>query len=128
MFNVGAKRRRFEVAGLGAASIFAQPNGPGLQGAKALALVHQKPILQVRICCTFAARFRQVRHKKQACRRNEPETWRAVGRKRCAMLRERAQKRAREQEESCCICKEIFGTSAAEKEKSTLFEGADRHQ
>ena len=98
------------------------------QGAKALALVHQKPISQVCSCGTLAARFRQVRHKTQACRRNEPETWRAVGRKRCAMLRERAQKRAREQEESCCICKEIFGTSAAEKEKSTLFEGADRHR
>eukprot|EP01050_Picozoa_sp_SAG11_P060343 SAG11_NODE_39615_length_227_cov_10.945312_1_plen_67_part_01 len=33
MFNVGAKRRRFEVAGLGAASIFAQLDGPGRKGA-----------------------------------------------------------------------------------------------
>jgi len=34
LFNVGAKRRRFEVAGLGAASIFAQPDGPGRKGAR----------------------------------------------------------------------------------------------
>ena len=44
------------------------------QGEKALALVHQKPISQVCSCGTLAARFRQVRHKTQACRRNEPET------------------------------------------------------
>ena len=34
VFNVGAKRRRFGMAGLGAASIFAQPDGPGRKGAR----------------------------------------------------------------------------------------------
>ena len=34
VFNVGAKRRRFEVAGLGAAPIFAQRDGPGRKGAR----------------------------------------------------------------------------------------------
>jgi len=34
VFNVGAKRRRFGMAGLGAASIFAQRDGPGRKGAR----------------------------------------------------------------------------------------------
>ena len=34
MFNVGAKRRRFDLEGLGAASILEQPDGPGREGAR----------------------------------------------------------------------------------------------
>eukprot|EP01050_Picozoa_sp_SAG11_P024473 SAG11_NODE_5216_length_1627_cov_6.053665_1_plen_74_part_10 len=36
------------------------------------------------------------------------ELLRAVGRKRCAMLHERRDRGRKEQEESRCICKEIF--------------------
>eukprot|EP01050_Picozoa_sp_SAG11_P001834 SAG11_NODE_86_length_17300_cov_11.466717_6_plen_55_part_00 len=34
MFNVGAKRRRFDLEGLGAASILEQSDGPRRKGAR----------------------------------------------------------------------------------------------